>query len=184
MKRLLLIGTALCILVALGILAADGLSYKVETEYVETEPEAAAPVSVHLQNTRISGWGSPSFVSSSTYGPPFDLWITGSLPERTSVESVELANLLVEVDGARLVTVPHADLRLEEVSELHGSSATPSKEFSFESRSFTSTTPPLLRVSGTVVLIAPAGREEHSFRRVFHVRRERVLSLGDWTWSL
>lgn len=183
-KRLLLIATALCLLLALGILAEDGLTYKVETEYVETEPAVAAPVSVLIQNRRISGWGSPSFVSSSTYGPPFDLWITGSLPDQTHLESAELTNVLVEADGARLVSVPHVTLRLEEVSELHGSSvsATPSKELSFESRSFLSATPPLVSVSGTVILISPAGREEHPFRRVFHARHERVLSLGDWKW--
>lgn len=185
MRRVFLAGGALGLAIVVAVPIAGGLSYKKETSYVESDRVSAPFTAVYIQSSPTgTGWGNPDFLGFSAYGPPFDLLITGTLPDGESASSLELTNLTVETDGAAVMSRPRALIPIENVIVLKGGNRSPARRFTFVSPRVTSDTPTRIRVSGTVKSASSSAPQGSFFAHVFEVRRTRVLALGRWTWNL
>jgi len=168
----------------MALFVAGGLSYQRELGYVDPGFTFDELLSINIQNTRLGGWGNPDFLGFSSYGPPFDLFISGSLPTHTTFTSVELVNLVVTAEGRLLLSVPRAVLQLEDQRVIRGGVESQAKGFGYSSHSFASLTPPSITVSGTMVFTPSAGSQPFAFKKVFIFNLVRRVSLGSRTWRL
>ena len=199
MRRVFLAGGAVGIALMIALVMAGGLSFKREVDYVECERFAVPTATVHIQSSPVGpAWGNPSFLELSSYGPPYDLLIMGTLepprppggPEAADAhggggapDSFEITDLVVEADGAAVLSLPRVVVPLEAMKVHAAGVERSAKGFVFRARAFTSATPARLRVAGTLAALA-AGREQgQRFAHVFEARRTRRLALGRWTWS-
>jgi hypothetical protein len=185
MRRVFLAGGAVGVLLVVGLALAGGLSFRREIDYVECERFSIPFASVLIQSSPVGiGWGNPAFLGFSSYGPPYDLFIVGTLPEGVAADSFALTDLVVEADGAREVSVPRAVVEVEDMVVRQNGAKRPGRGFLYTARAVTSATPARLRVAGTLTPIAPAGAKAQRFAHVFEARRTRRLMLGPWSWNL
>ena len=100
-RRVFFAGGAVGVSLVIALVIAGGLTFKREIDYVECERFAVPFASVHIQNSpKGSGWGNPAFLAYSSYGPPYDLLMYGTLAEGDAATSFQLNDLVVEADGA------------------------------------------------------------------------------------
>src|SRR5207237_7623049 len=98
----------------------------------------------------------------------------------------EITDLIVEADGAALLSLPRVPVRIQSVSVDTGAGGKRSvRGFLYTMPAFTSATPARLRVAGTLPPLAPAADHDQGqrFAHVFEARHTRRLTLGRWTWS-
>ena len=163
---------------------AGGLTFKREIDYVECERFAVPFASVHIQNSpKGAGWGNPAFLAYSSYGPPYDLLMYGTLADGDAATSFELTDLVVEADGAPQVKVPPVDVAVEDLMVRQDGVRRPARGFLFRQRAITSATPTRLRVTGTLTEVAPVPGKPQRFTYVFEAHRASRLTLGRWSWS-
>jgi hypothetical protein len=198
-RRVFLAGGGAGIALMIALVMAGGLSFKREVDYVECERFAVPSATVRIQSSPVGpAWGHPRFLELSSYGPPYDLLILGTLdgPDAARApgapgssatgaapDSLEITDLTVEADGAAVLSLPRVVVPVESLEVRAGGGKRSAKGFVFTARAFTSATPARLRVAGT--LAAPArGRDQVvRFAHVFEARRSRRLALGHWTWN-
>jgi hypothetical protein len=163
---------------------------------------------VRIQSSPVGpAWGNPSFLELSSYGPPYDLLIVGTLgaPGTTPAGAaaaaagaagargaagdgpapdwLEITDLVVEADGAAVLSLPRVVVPVEAAEVPAAGGKRSARSYVFRARAFTSATPARLRVAGTLAALA-AGREKgQRFAHVFEARRTRRVALGRWTWS-
>jgi hypothetical protein len=183
-RRVFLAGGAVGISLVIALVVAGGLTFKREIDYVECERFAVPFASVHIQNSpKGSGWGNPAFLAFSSYGPPYDLLMYGTLADGNAATSFRLSNLVVEADGATEVKLPPVDVDVEDLLVRQDGVRRPARGFLYRRRAITSATPSRLRVTGTLTEVGPiAGTPEH-FTYVFEAHHARRLTLGRWSWS-
>jgi hypothetical protein len=197
--RVFLAGGAVGIALMIALVAAGGLSVKREVDYVECERFAVPSAIVRIESSPIGpAWGHPRFIEVSSYGPPYDLSITGTLEAAAGAgapdgagagaipDTYQITDLIVEADGAALLSLPRVPVRVQSVPvDTGGGSQRSVKGFVYSVPAFTSATPARLRVAGTLPSLAPAaGRDQgQRFAHVFEARHTRRLTLGRWTWS-
>lgn len=208
MRRVFLAGGAVGIALMIALVIAGGLSFKREVDYVECERFAIPSATVRIQSSPVGpAWGNSRFLELSSYGPPYDLLIIGTLgtpgtlvppgppgapaapgahgagADGPAPDWFEITDLVVEADGAAVLSLPRVVVPVEAM-EVHAASGKRSaRSFVFRARAFTSATPARLRVAGTLAALA-AGREKgQRFAHVFEARRTRRVALGRWTWS-
>ena len=183
-RRVFLAGGAVGVSLVIALVIAGGLSFKREIHYVECERFAVPFASVHIQNSpKGSGWGTPAFLAYSSYGPPYDLLMYGTLADDDAATSFQLSDLVVEADGAPEVKLPPVDVAVEDLLVRQDGVRRPARGFLYRQRAITSATPTRLRVTGKLTEIAPiAGKPQH-FTYVFEAHRASRLTLGRWSWS-
>jgi len=186
-KRVFLAGGAVGIALMIALVAAGGLSYKREVDYVECERFAVPSTIVRIESSPIGpAWGHPRFIEVSSYGPPYDLSITGTLEAAAIPDSYEITDLIVEADGTALLSLPRVPVRVQSLPvDAGGGSKRSVKGFLYSVPAFTSATPARLRVAGTLPPLSPAaGRDQgQRFAHVFEARHTRRLTLGRWSWT-
>jgi hypothetical protein len=183
-RRVFLAGGAVGVSLVIALVIAGGLGFKREIDYVECERFAVPFASVHIQNSpKGSGWGNPAFLAYSSYGPPYDLLMYGTLAEGDAATSFQLNDLVVETDGSPAVKLPPVDVAVEDLVVRQDGVRRPARGFLYRQRAITSATPTRLRVTGTLTEVAPiAGKPQH-FTYVFEAHRVSRLTLGRWSWS-
>jgi len=182
MKRLLIALGVVAVTLGGALAFMDGLSLRHELEYRDPHLTLGEPLSVSVQNVRQSGWGG-ALLESSTYGPPFDLYVFGTLPPDTPATSVALSGLRVTSDdGTTLLTVPFAPLPLADGETLRAGVTSANRTYSYEARAFTSATPPSITVSLELVFATSAEPRHQAITKQFHLNRIRRLSLGSHDW--
>jgi hypothetical protein len=183
-RRVFLAGGAVGISLVIALVVAGGLTFKREIDYVECERFAVPFATVHIQNSpKGSGWGNPAFLAFSSYGPPYDLLMYGTMADGDGATSFRLSNLVVEADGATEVMLPPVDVDVEDLLVRQDGVRRPARGFLYRRRAITSATPTRLRVTGTLTEVGPvAGKPEH-FTYVFEARHASRLTLGRWSWS-
>jgi hypothetical protein len=183
MKGVFFAGGAVGLALVIGLALAGGISFKREIDYVECERFAHPLASVQIQSSpRGAAWGNPRIVELASYGPPYDLLIIGTLPEGNLADSFEITDLIVEADGASVVSLPRVVVPVEDVLVRASGEKKQSKGFLFTARAFTSATPARLRVAGTLIPLSATREKGQRFTHVFEARRTRRLALGRWTW--
>jgi hypothetical protein len=183
-RRVFLAGGAVGVSLVIALVIAGGLSFKREIDYVECERFAVPFASVHIQNSpKGAGWGNPAFLAYSSYGPPYDLLMYGTLAEGDAATSFQLNDLVVEADGAPQVKVPSVDVAVEDLVVRQDGVRRPARGFLFRQRAITSATPTRLRVTGTLTEVAPVPGKPQHFTYVFEAHRASRLTLGRWSWS-
>lgn len=183
-RRVFLAGGAVGISLVIALVVAGGLTFKREIDYVECERFAVPFATVHIQNSpKGSGWGNPAFLAFSSYGPPYDLLMYGTLADGDGATAFRLSNLVVEADGATEVKLPPVDVEVEDLMVRQEGVRRPARGFLYRRRAITSATPTRLRVTGTLTEVGPvAGNPEH-FTYVFEAHHASRLTLGRWSWS-
>jgi hypothetical protein len=179
----------------IALVVAGGLSLKREVDYVECERFAVPSANVRIESSPVGPvWGNPRFLELSSSGPPYDLLISGTLEgadapgvagagsDATIPEALEITDLIVEADGAAVLSLPHVVVRVKPVEVHAAGGKRPSARFEYRAPAFTSATPARLRVAGTLSPTAAHDRGQR-FAHVFEARRTRRLALGPWTWS-
>jgi hypothetical protein len=185
MKRVFLAGGAVGIAIVVALPVAGGLNFKRETDYFESERFPAPLTTVHIQSSQTgTGWGHPNFLGFSVFGPPYDLLISGTLPDGDPTSALEVTNLTVESDGAAVLSRPHLVIPIETVVVHQGDARRATRGFVFMSPGVALGTPSRIRVSGMVKPVTSRAVDASFFAHVFEVRRTRVLALGKWSWSL
>jgi hypothetical protein len=183
-RRVFLAGGAVGVSLVIALVVVGGLSLKRAIDYVECERFAVPSATVHIQSSpKGSGWGNPAFLSFSSYGPPYDLLMYGTLADSDAATAFQLSDLVVEADGATEVKLPPVDVAVEDLVVRQDGARRPARGFLYRQRAIISATPARLRVTGTLTQIAPvAGKPQH-FTHVFEAHHDSRLTLGRWSWS-
>jgi hypothetical protein len=183
-RRVFLAGGAVGVSLVIALVLVGGLTFKREIDYVECERFAVPFATVHVQSSpKGSGWGNRAFLANSSYGPPYDLLMYGTLPDGDAATSFQLSELAVEADGAADVKLPPVAVGVEDLFVRQDGVRRPARGFLYRQRAISSATPSRLRVTGTLTEIAPfAGKPQH-FTHLFEAHRASRLTLGRWSWS-
>jgi hypothetical protein len=184
-RRVFLAGGAVGVSLVIAMVLAGGLSFRREIDYVECERFSIPLATVHIQSSpNASAWGNPAFLGFSSYGPPYDLLIVGTLADGEDARAFELTDLVVEADGTTELSVPRVPVVVEDLMVRQAGTKRAARGFFYRARAVTSSTPTRLRVTGTLTPGGgAAGAKPQHFSHVFEARRSRRLMLGRWSWA-
>ena len=175
MKRFLTGLAIVSIIIVASLAAMDGLSIRHEVEYLDPLSATDDALVVNIQNVRQSGWGG-SLIESSSFGPPFDLYVVGILPPDSSATSVELRALYVtSAEGETLLAVPSVSRPVGDGETYQAGGVTPNRTYAYQAQAFTSETPSSLTVSLELVFDSPAGTTHQTLKRQLQLNRFRRI---------
>ena len=174
--------TLVALIVGLRVLGGIGIVQ--ETELVG-EPEALKGLpTVHIQNTANSQWGSLEVLGVSSFGPPYELFISGTLPLDTPVTRVQLQGVRIDVDGVLVKSLGREEVTLSDISVNRLESKTLAKGFTFSTNAATDIALKTIRVSGELVLDSATGNKRIAFNHLFTRRARTNLHIGSRRWYL
>jgi hypothetical protein len=175
---------SLAFLVVFGLLIAGGIRYQAAVEFVADQNAGDSLPSVHIQSRRVAGWGNIDVLGYSSYGAPFAVFVSGSLPLDASATSASVRNIYIEADGKQVFSGEEADLDLGDTLVYEINSQQKGKGFGFLPVASLPTTPLKFRVCGQLILRSPTGSEMIPFDRSFSLHQTRRFSIGTSSWNI
>jgi hypothetical protein len=181
-RRLLIASLCFFLLLCIVLLTMGGLNYRSEVEYVDPSRSLVELPSINVQNVRLAEWDAV-LARSSTYGPPFDLYIAGTLPDSASASSVELTDLVIEAPSQHLLSIPTDRAPVQDTLTISGGVKRRTKGFLFSHLAYSADTPAQITVAGKSTILFSEGSETREFRKLFYLNRVRRVSLGTYAWN-
>lgn len=172
------------VLVVFGLLVAGGIRYQVEVEFTPDSNTGETLPDVHIQNTRVAGWGNLDILGFSSYGPPFDVFVSGSIPQTANATSASVIDMRIEADGKQIFFGERADLDFGESVVSTINFRKKAKGFGFSPVASLPNIPLKFRIFGQLVLRSSNGDEVLPFERSFSLHSTRRFSIGTWSWHL
>ena len=173
---------AVLVAIPIALLAIGGVGYRSEVAFeLADSMDDHKDLRVWLQNNG-DAWNVAGLVGYWEYGSPFDLHLSQTFAEDTSITAVNIETLLVEADDVEMARVEDNEIDLAAVRQRYpaetGDTWVPKKDLWYSLGQPIDTTAREVVVKGKLFLIEGDQKTEIVFERRFERKDESRFEVG------